>query len=142
MQQELNKIEKYDSSLSQISNLFKESVLNLQEAGSQISSELLSLEFDPDELNSLEQRMNAIESLKRKYGGSIEAVLETKDNIIQEMSSINNPQNSEKELLNTIEEKEKIFSGKAIMVHKNRVLYAKKLANNIERAMSDLNMPG
>ena len=86
--------------------------------------------------------MNAIESLKRKYGGSIEAVLETKDNIIQEMSSINDPQNSEKELLNTIEEKEKIFSEKAILVHKNRVLYAKKLANNIERAMSDLNMPG
>ena len=142
LQQELNKIEKYDSSFNQISNLFKESVLNLQEAGSQISFELMSLEFDPDELNSLEQRMNAIESLKRKYGGSVEAVLETKDNIIQEMSSINDPQNSEKELLNTIEEKEKIFSEKAILVHKNRVLYAKKLANNIERAMSDLNMPG
>ena len=74
-----------------------------------ISSELMTLEFDPDELNALEQRMNAIESLKRKYGGSIEAVLETKDNIIQEMSSLNDPQNSEKELLNTIEEKEKIF---------------------------------
>ena len=58
------------------------------------------------------------------------------------MSSINDPQNSEKELLNTIEEKEKIFSEKAILVHKNRVLYAKKLANNIERAMFDLNMPG
>ena len=84
LQQELNKIEKYDSSFSQISNLIKESILNLQEAGSQISSELMNLEFDPEELNSLEERINAIESLKRKYGGSIEAVLEKQSNKNQE----------------------------------------------------------
>ena len=121
LQQELNKIEKYDSSFNQISNLIKESILNLQEAGSQISSELMNLEFDPEELNSLEERINAIESLKRKYGGSIEAVLEKQSNIIKEISSINDPQNSEKELLSMIKEKEIIFSEKAILVHKNRV---------------------
>ena len=78
----------------------------MQEAGSEISSELLGLEYDPEELNALEERLNAIESLKRKYGGSLESVLEKKSHIVSEICSIENPKNSEKELIKTIKNKE------------------------------------
>ena len=141
LQNELNVIEKYDSNFKHITSLINESIIHLQEAGSEISSELLGLEYDPEELNALEERLNAIESLKRKYGGSLESVLEKKSHIISEISSIENPKNSEKEIIKTIKNKEIEFSKTAILVHRARKLQSKELSEKIEKAMSELNMP-
>ena len=141
LQHELNVIEKYDSNLKHINTLINESIIRLEEAGSEISSELLGLEYDPDELNNLEERLIALESLKRKYGGSIESVLEKKSHIVNEISSIENPKNSEKELIKTIKDKEIEFSKTAVLVHKARKSRSKELSEKIEKAMSELNMP-
>ena len=67
--QELSTIEKYDSNISNISSLISESILQLEEASSEINSQLIEKEFSSEELSILEDRLNALESLKRKYGG-------------------------------------------------------------------------
>ncbi|MGD2057830.1 MAG: DNA repair protein RecN [Anaerolineales bacterium] len=46
------------------------------------------VDFNPKRLNEVEDRLNLIQSLKRKYGGSIEAVLRQAELARQEMDSI------------------------------------------------------
>ena len=49
---------------------------NLQELQSELTAYADRVEIDPAQLHALEERVNLTQSLKRKYGGSIEAVLE------------------------------------------------------------------
>ncbi|MEE3153868.1 MAG: AAA family ATPase, partial [Candidatus Neomarinimicrobiota bacterium] len=108
--QALASLEKYDLELTKITDLLKSSIIQLQEAGSEITSQLSESEFEPDELSIIEDRLNALETLKRKYGGSIESVLERRKLIQEELQTLKNPEQSEKALIEIIKEKEKMFS--------------------------------
>jgi len=140
--QAIASLEKYDSELTKITDLLKSSIIQLQEAGSEITSQLSESEFEPDELSIVEDRLNALETLKRKYGGSIESVLERRKLIQEELQTLNNPEKSEKALIEIIKEKEKMFSMTAISVHKKRKEKSNDLSSKIEEAMEELNMPG
>ena len=73
--QDLCSIKKYDENISSITNLISDAILQLEEANTEIGLQLMGIEFDSEELQSIEERMNALESLKRKYGGSIDSVV-------------------------------------------------------------------
>ena len=140
--QELTTIEKYDSNISNISSLISESILQLEEASSEISSQLMEKEFSSEELSILEDRLNALESLKRKYGGSLESVIAERQRIDKEIKTLDDIGISQDGLINAINEKEKVFSQKAISLHDKRKIKAKELSEKIVLAMSDLNMDG
>jgi len=81
LEQNLRSVEslsRYDEELKKISDLLQSSLIQLQEAGSDISFRLSGSEFDPEELAAVGERLQALETLKRKYGGSLEAVMEKK----------------------------------------------------------------
>ena len=87
----LNKIEslkKYDDNISRFSNLFNSIVVQLQDVDSEINSRLGSDEFDETRLSFIEERITVLETLKRKYGGSLESVMLYRNQISQELSEI------------------------------------------------------
>ena len=139
---DLNTIEKYDSNISNICSLISESILHLEEAGSEINSQLMGKDFNSEDLSILEDRLNALESLKRKYGGSIELVLDERKNIDAELKSFNNLDTSRKEIIGLIKEKEALFSKIAISIHAKRELKSKELSKKLVDVMSELNMDG
>ena len=83
----LDSLTKYDENLKKITDLMQSSMIQLQEAGAEISGRLAEAEFDPLELEAVEERLHAVEGLKRKYGGSIETVLEKRKAIQKEIQS-------------------------------------------------------
>ena len=85
--QAIASLEKYDSKLTKITDLLKSSIIQLQEAGSEITSQLSESEFEPDELSAIEDRLNALETLKRKYGGTIETVFQYKKKLEEKNKS-------------------------------------------------------
>lgn len=50
----------------------------------------MSLEFDPERLNYIEMRLNEIKQLKRKYGATVEDILEYASKIEEEIDQIEN----------------------------------------------------
>lgn len=139
---ELTSIEKFDSSISQISSLIKSSIVQLDEAIREIDSQLVEIDFNQEELNEVEDRVSSLESLKRKYGGSIELVLDERKNIDAELKSFNNLDTSRKEIIGLIKEKEALFSKIAISIHAKRELKSKELSKKLVDVMSELNMDG
>ena len=74
----------YSDIFERINSLYYE----LEDASYQLRDLSLSFEFSPERLNELENRMDYINSLKRKYGGSIEAVLEFMQNCKSELEEL------------------------------------------------------
>lgn len=62
----------------------------LEDATFQMRNMLDELEFDPERLNYIETRLNEIKQLKRKYGATVEDILEYASKIEEEIDQIEN----------------------------------------------------
>ena len=140
--QDLCSIKKYDENISSVTNLISDAILQLEEANTEIGLQLMGIEFDPEELQSMEERMNALESLKRKYGGSIDSVLNQRKKINNEIKSLRDSNKLRHEIIKEIEVKEKMYSSKALSLHKKRESKSIELSKMIVMTMSNLNMDG
>ncbi len=138
----IESLSQYDEDLKQISEMYQTAIIQLQEAGTDISMQLSGSEFDAEILSEISERLQALESLKRKYGGSIEAVLNNRESIHLEIKSLTKPELSEDEILKQIKFKQNKFSILAKRLHQSRLKNAKILSAKVENAMSLLNMPG
>ena len=70
----LSDLQQVDDSAAGLVELHEEARANLQELQSALTVYADRVDIDPAQLASLEERVNLAQSLKRKYGGSIEAV--------------------------------------------------------------------
>ena len=79
--------------------------------------------------------------MKRKYGGSLESVIDYRKTIGVELIHLKDPGISEKKILDDIYRLEKSFFEKAILVHKKRKKKSIELSNRLEKKLKELNMP-
>ncbi|HYE84186.1 MAG TPA: DNA repair protein RecN [Clostridia bacterium] len=101
-----------------------------------------SIEFNDNEIDILEERLDQINKLKRKYGSSIEEVLEYMDKVSREFDELTN---SEKLALDTEREIEAVceqYQIKAVLLSGRRKDMARKLEKLIEKELQELNMLG
>jgi DNA repair protein RecN (Recombination protein N) len=76
LQRMLRELERLDPSLVDPIKGAESAIMELEELESTLRDYLDRLEFDPGSFAALEERINVIESLKRKYGGSVESALD------------------------------------------------------------------
>ncbi|ENG1457670.1 DNA repair protein RecN [Listeria monocytogenes] len=71
-----------------VSEAISSSYYMLEESMSQIRQSLDQLEFQPEELNQIESRLNDLNQLKRKYGKTIEDIIQYEQEISSEMEKL------------------------------------------------------
>jgi len=71
----LRELEKIDPAISEFSSAHAASVVELSEIARSLANYAERLDLDPAQLAALEERVSLFETLKRKYGGSIEEVI-------------------------------------------------------------------
>ncbi len=99
-----------------------------------------TVEFDPQTLNDIEERLDLISKLKRKYGGSVDAVLEYLKKAESELSDIklsDERTNELKEELETVTAQLKECGGE---LSERRKEYAAVLETGIKTSLRELNM--
>jgi len=77
-----------DENLSSVANSLETASIELKEASDQLRNYADNLDTDPQQLMEIENRINVLDKLKRKFGGSLEAVLATLGRFQQELSEI------------------------------------------------------
>ncbi len=127
----------YEEKLTELKSIYYE----VQELSRDISSLNSEMYFDENERNETEERLDLINSLKRKYGNSIIEILEYKNNIEQEIERINNLDEYNAKLKEKIKALEKEMQVLATKMHNIRVNIAQKLNENINKELKDLEMP-
>lgn len=128
--------EQYESKLNELKSIYYE----IQELSRDISNMKDEICFDESERDEIEKRLDEIFSLKRKYGNSIEEILEYKNRIEQEIFDIENLDEINNKL--KIEKNEIKMKMLAICkdMNKKRKEYAKILSDKINNELKDLEM--
>ena len=136
----LEKIEDIDKKYEQVSNNLKGIYYELQELARDVNNYKQDIDFDEEERNYIEERLDLIYSLKRKYGNTIEEIVNYKDEIKLEIEHIENLEEYNNKLRNKQKEIEKQMNTLAKEMHEIRRKYAKDLSENINSELSDLEM--
>ena len=86
----LDDIASIDEAFKEPSEAVTSSFYALQDAAYQIKNVIDELEFDPERLNEVEQRLAMYQSMKRKYGATVEEILAYYDKIAEELDALLN----------------------------------------------------
>lgn len=136
----LEKIEQYSSKYAELVSRLKNSYYEIQEVGLDINLISKDNYFNEEEKFDIEERLDLINSLKRKYGNSIDEILKYKNNIKDEIYEIENLEgyiNSLKSKLRNLEEEMMKLAEK---MHDIRIKFSKDLSSKINKELKDLEM--
>lgn len=136
----LEKIESYNSEYSEIASRLKEAYYEVQEAARDLAYLNEDLYFDEEEQANVEERLDLINSLKRKYGNDIKEILEYKEEVNKEIFEIENLEGYIKSLKNSLIKKEEILADLSNKMNKIRNKYSKELIQKINNELKELEM--
>ena len=126
--------EKYSKKLTELKNVY----YDIQEISRDISLE--EMFFDEEERNQIEERLDTIFSLKRKYGNSISEILKYKEEIENEIYEIENLDEINNKLKKELKNVEEDMLKLSKEMHKIRTNKAKELSEKINTELQDLEM--
>ena len=134
------KIETIDEKYKNTTNSLKNIYYELQEISRDISEYHAEMDFDEQERNEIEERLDTIYALKRKYGNSICEILEYNEQIKQEMNKIENLEEHNQKLKRDLETVTKEMNNISLDINKIRGEKAIELANKINENLRQLEM--
>lgn len=135
------------SDISELSEQYAElferlnnSCYELEDAQYQLRELSYGFEYSPERLNELEHRLDLINSLKRKYGGSVTAVLEFRDNAQRELDELTGADELRAKLTAEKTSVEKAYSLAAGKLTSLRREAAAELKSGVDRELHELGM--
>ena len=134
------KIENLDNQYTEKLTILKSIYYDLQELSRDITQLKEENDFNEEQRQQTEQRLDLIYSLKRKYGNNIEEILKYKEEITQEIEKI---ENLEKFIQDLKKQEEKIkvkMLNLCEKMHEIRKKYANQLAQEIDQQLQELEM--
>jgi DNA repair protein RecN (Recombination protein N) len=138
----LSSVQRFDSSASRLQELFDSGFYALDELARAIDEYAQSVELDPDRLEAVRRRREVIYSLVKKYGPTLDDVIETGRKAKAELDLVDSGafdlaqlQSRERESAARLEENAKKLSAL-------RAAAAKKLAKAVDHVLPDLGMTG
>ena len=84
----LQELQRIDASAKSSVQLHEQTVMALRELQAELSGYVDSVELDPARLHELEERLNLLQSLKRKYGSSVSDVIAFGDEARRKLQSL------------------------------------------------------
>lgn len=136
----LQEAAEYDAALSPLADALADGYAAVEDCARELKREAEKQEADPEELERIEERLQLFYKLKRKYGGSIEAVLEFYEKAAQELEFLSNSSEKAAELSAKKAEEEKRLSALAETLTARRRATAEQVEEQIETALHDMEM--
>ncbi len=136
----LEKIEMLDNKYEKVSTDLKSIYYELQELSRDVNEYKNDIYFDEEERDFVEERLNLIHSLKRKYGNTIEEILKYNEEIKEEIEHIDNLEEYNSKLRKEQKEVEKEMDILANRMNILRQENAIKLSESINQELAELEM--
>ena len=137
---ELTSIEHLDNEYKKISDAIQTSYYLLQEASGDLTRLIDGLELDGNRLDEVENRLELIRQMKRKYGESIESILIYYQEITSELAEVDFLEGKTGQLEELLVEKKKQSLESASELSKLRKKTARQLESSILKELKELYM--
>ncbi len=130
-----------DSQLATKADALGTAAYQTEDLVEELRSYLNLLEMDEQRLETVEERLDTLNKLKRKYGGSIEAVFSQLETIERELSEVENISGQIKEVEDKLFKLHAQLKRRSIQLSKKRKKAAEIFAQKVVEELDSLNMP-
>ncbi|MFL6514109.1 MAG: DNA repair protein RecN [Chthoniobacterales bacterium] len=134
----LRELERIDPGIGSLAKTHEAAVVDLGEVARSLSGYAERLDLDPAQLAALEQRVSLFETLKRKYGGSIQEVIAFGQRAAERLRKIEGRDAELERLKREIAECRKAVARIGETLHKLRSQTGPKLSESVRRNLRDL----
>ncbi|QSS98902.1 DNA repair protein RecN [Pontibacillus sp. ALD_SL1] len=128
----------YDDEIAKKAEELANHYYMVEELAHGVRNQLDGLEFSEEELDSIESRLNEINRLKKKYGQSVNDILEYAASVEEEIDQIKNKDTHVSKLEQSIQEKAEDVALEAKQLHEVRKEAAIELTKAIHDELKDL----
>ena len=130
----------HDASLARFAETLESSIIDIEDVASDLRSYQDSMDFDPDTLNEMQQRMAAYQGLLRTYGPRVEDVLRRRDEAAELVAAVQNGDEMERRARRRLEAAEADLARAAKALDAVRAAAAPELARAVSKEMAALEM--
>jgi DNA repair protein RecN (Recombination protein N) len=116
----LEEIKKIDPSLTVSGEDINDLYYRLEDYALTIRDYTKRLTFDPERLESIDERLELLGRLKRKYGGSLELIFKQREEMEKDLQEISSADEEIKRVSNTINQQQTILKEKAFFLSEKR----------------------
>ncbi|MGC8901472.1 MAG: DNA repair protein RecN [bacterium] len=134
----LSGLHNIDTSLKQYTDRLNSILVELKDISIDLNSYTSKIEVDQQKLNQIEQRIELIDRLKKKYGKRINEILDYAKNIEARLGNINNADEELARLQQSMAKLEKKLYDGAEMLSSKRKQFALKLSKEVTQELKTL----
>ena len=137
----LKELSNFSEDLEKITNEFSSAKIIVEEAARSVEEFQSKLEFNPERLEEIELRLATLSQLKKKYGGSIQSILEHLESLKHELSLRENFEFEIEKLQKLYQQKLGEYHEVALILSDARKETAKKLEKEVIGLLKEIGMP-
>ena len=134
----IDDLSRIDKTFSELKNDISSAISIVDELAKFIQSYNSRIEFNPELLEEYRERLGSLILLAKKYGGSLEAVIEHRNKIEKELQLAENFEEEIQKIEDEIEDVRKLCSDAAVRLSEKRREVAEKISKSIVTILKDL----
>ncbi|MGD2187361.1 MAG: DNA repair protein RecN [Desulfobacterales bacterium] len=136
----LDKISQIDPQLKSKTAKLSDTTYQIEDLIEELRSYLNSIQIDEEQLEAVEERLDILNKLKRKYGGSIEAVFDKRKSIEQDLANVENISDSIRDTETQISKLSGRLKDRALHLSSKRKETANRFAKKVIDQLATLMM--
>ena len=140
VRKDLENLAQYDENMAKVHQILDEAYFQIQDSADEIRNYGESIDYNPQKLDMMQSRLNDIDKLKRKYGNTIEEILNYLAKAKEELTYIENYDDNLAKLEQELSLLAKDASQEALILHELRQKSAKALEMAIMKELASLSM--
>lgn len=136
----VSRMETIDAAVGDWASSVDDAVVPLRELAAQVRHYRDQVEANPARLAEIEQRLDRLQRLTKKYGGSLDAVLVLQESLRAQLEQLDTAETQLQELTRAVEEGRRKLSDVAERLTRKRVDAAKTLTASVTKELGALRM--
>ena len=137
---QIEELARYDAKFSEAEQQLASTLAVVEDVGATVRDYAEGIQASPDRLAEIEDRLAALDRLKRKYGATLAEVIAYGEEVAQKLSEIENRDEIVKTLRADLARAAQSYREAAQALHNDRAAAAKKLEKLAETQINDLAM--
>lgn len=141
-EQSLASIAEIDPQLGSTLENLRQALYTLEDSSATLRGYEKSINYSPERVNEVEERLSLISSLRKKYGATIAEILQFAERSKEELDAISSSDEKIEKLKSEYATKLKSVKDLALALSDKRTKFAKQLEENVMTELTELNMAG
>jgi len=141
VQHKINSLAKIDKSFSETSGELQSVIAVINDVTESIRKYSAQIELEPEKLEGMRARFQAINLLKKKYGGTLESLLEYHKKIVSEITLAESFEEEIEKFEKSIQRQRKVLTTHAAALSKKRVELSKIVSKEVKEVLQELGIP-